>query len=862
MQLHPRKLLPTIGVAVTLTLLATTGGTALANPPDLTSPTGELETVKLEQEQSADGYRPGADNSTGDSQTSSAQTGDSHDSPQAHGVGGPLADTPSAAATSAEARSSYTDKRDYLMPVLTGQWLGTNGRYGSSPSWISNWAAIRCSSSAREGTNIRITSACTSGKLTTTVLNPTTRKVVSTKTITLSGTLPLVGGVEAMDDGYIYLLTGKNNAAESDTATVLRITKYTASLTPVASASLTAGDVWWGVQTPFRAGSPSMALVGDTLYVHMARTAFKMGDGLNHQMNLTLSLDTKTMSDFVADDFAYSSHSFNQFARSYNGASDLFVADHGDAYPRAIFGTNLRNPLDYDFTEGTILSLTGATGDNYTAATLNSVEIAGSTAALVGTSAPQQHTIQGVSGVTENKAGQAASNLYFGAFNLKATGDSTTPTFRWLTDYNPKTSNTLVGQPTVTALPSGNFVVLYQMTTPKTWTRTLHYLLVDNQGNQVASKSFSGLAYLPSSSPVLLDNKLYWVGAPQVATEYLDEQNKTQVLMGMDLSNPSSPSMILTPPPNKPKVTRLAGSNRYGTNDKINQKFKIKGGPVFVATGADFADALSIGPVVGITGGTLFLTPRNSIPQSTLDQIKALTPSAVYIVGGTGAVSAPVATKVGQAAGKSPIRVQGSNRYGTSEAVYNRFFVTENRPVATAFVATGRDFPDALSAASAGSALKAPVLLVNGTVDSALSSKLTDSLKAKGTSRVLISGGVGAVNANIENNLKRNFPTQRLNGSNRYATNAAVNNYVASQAGSTALATVWIATGADFPDALSAAAPSGKLSSRLVLSNGTCIPKPVVTDWLTNPDSQVTDVYLAGGTGALKASVANLTQCK
>ena len=45
MQLHPRKLLPTIGVAVTLTLLATTGGTALANPPDLTSPTGELETV-------------------------------------------------------------------------------------------------------------------------------------------------------------------------------------------------------------------------------------------------------------------------------------------------------------------------------------------------------------------------------------------------------------------------------------------------------------------------------------------------------------------------------------------------------------------------------------------------------------------------------------------------------------------------------------------------------------------------------------------------------------------------------------------------------------------------------------------------
>lgn len=179
-------------------------------------------------------------------------------------LGGPLesvAQGASAALSSSIASSaaSYAPKREYLMPVLTGQDLGQNGRYvGSGTPWINpwNWASVKCSSTAADGSNVRVTSACEPGKLTTTVLNPTNRTVVSTKTINLSGALPEVGGVEVMPDGHIYLLTGQDNPSEADGTAVYRVTKYNTSLSAVGNASITSGQVWSGVQYPFEGGPP------------------------------------------------------------------------------------------------------------------------------------------------------------------------------------------------------------------------------------------------------------------------------------------------------------------------------------------------------------------------------------------------------------------------------------------------------------------------------------------------------------------------------------------------------------------------------------------------------------------------------
>lgn len=316
------------------------------------------------------------------------------------------------------------------------------------------------------------------------------------------------------------------------------------------------------------------------------------------------------------------------------------------------------------------------------------------------------------------------------------------------------------------------------------------------------------------------------------------------------------------PPPTEPNVRRLAGANRYETNLAVNDAVDLqKGGIVIVATGADYADALSAAPAAAVNDGALFLTTRNGVTAKTLAEIKALEPSRVYVVGGTGAVSTQVVQQLRDATGVFPVRVSGANRYETSAKVFQTFFGLQGAD--TVFVATGLDFPDAISASAAAGALDAPVLLVNGAKGSNLLPESVQLMNRLGTETIAIAGGAGAVNTTIEKNLAKAFSNvERLGGADRYATNLAINDYVSANAGDTALTGVWVATGTDFPDALSAAPAAGKLSERLVLSNGKCIPKPVVSEWIMGAGSQVEMTTLVGGTGVLPEALMKLPECK
>lgn len=305
-------------------------------------------------------------------------------------------------------------------------------------------------------------------------------------------------------------------------------------------------------------------------------------------------------------------------------------------------------------------------------------------------------------------------------------------------------------------------------------------------------------------------------------------------------------------------VQRVSGDCRYSTSCAVNKALSCSAKPVFIATGASFPDALSIGPAVAKLGGSLFLTKPSSADQMVINAIKAKNPSQIFIVGGTGAVSDNVANQLKRATGITPERIAGSNRYETSANIYKRFFQGQSIPLV--FVATGRDYPDALSAAAAGGALGAPVVLVDGVTGKGMSADVISGLK-KATSKAVIVGGEGAVGRSVQTNLAANFKVERLAGDSRYSTNAAVNTYIGKVSGE-AVTDVWVATGRNFPDALSAAAPAGDPTQRLVLSNGACIPGSVVSKQIKTADSKVAQVNLVGGTGALSSLVASLTECK
>lgn len=322
-------------------------------------------------------------------------------------------------------------------------------------------------------------------------------------------------------------------------------------------------------------------------------------------------------------------------------------------------------------------------------------------------------------------------------------------------------------------------------------------------------------------------------------------------------------TLTVTPKPVVPpvidKAERLAGPDRYGTNLALLKAEFEAGDVLFVATGTVYPDALSAGPAVAVSGGQLALTPTKALRADLKAFLEANKPSQIYIIGGEGAVSPSVEQALKKIA---PVeRVSGNDRYETSLEVFNRFFASPPPRAVSAgsvFVATGQDFPDALTASAAGGSLGEPVVLTQGKTGKELPAATVKALKDAGVKDIHIVGGKGAVNEATASSLtKAGFNVDRLGGADRYETNLAVNNFLGVQ-GVTGL---WVATGKDFPDALSAAVPASEENQRLVLAKKGCIPGPVVPEWIKGEDATITNVTLVGGTGVLANTVQNLTAC-
>lgn len=306
-------------------------------------------------------------------------------------------------------------------------------------------------------------------------------------------------------------------------------------------------------------------------------------------------------------------------------------------------------------------------------------------------------------------------------------------------------------------------------------------------------------------------------------------------------------------------VVRHGASDRYGTNLAVNRATAVSGKPVFVVSGTDFPDALSAGPAAAVTEGSLYLTSSESMREETLDLIKAKSPSAIYVIGGRGAVSENVVDQLHSTTGITPERVGGDNRYQTSALVLEKFFATQ--AVDTVFVATGRSYADALTASAAGGALGGPVVLIDGESEGVPSSAGT--LASNGANKVVAVGGESAVSAQALAAVGAQLPSatiQRLGGSDRYDTNLRVNSYL-NAVSTSDVTSIWVATGRGYADALSAAVPAATTEARLVLSDGSCLRSPIVSEWINGASSKVNSVNLVGGESVLSSEVAALTQC-
>ncbi|HEY0869383.1 MAG TPA: cell wall-binding repeat-containing protein [Acidothermaceae bacterium] len=147
-----------------------------------------------------------------------------------------------------------------------------------------------------------------------------------------------------------------------------------------------------------------------------------------------------------------------------------------------------------------------------------------------------------------------------------------------------------------------------------------------------------------------------------------------------------SPSVVTTLQKLGYQVERIGGADRFATAtliaDKIGTKHAVT--HVYVATGFNFADALSAADAAGLNNGVVLLTANGTMPGSTSTWLAAHAGAAATAIGGQAAAADPTATAL-----------VGSDRYATAALVANS--VAPN--TVGIVLATGANFPDGLAGA-------------------------------------------------------------------------------------------------------------------------------------------------------------------
>ncbi|MDQ0482699.1 cell wall-binding repeat-containing protein [Guptibacillus hwajinpoensis] len=197
-------------------------------------------------------------------------------------------------------------------------------------------------------------------------------------------------------------------------------------------------------------------------------------------------------------------------------------------------------------------------------------------------------------------------------------------------------------------------------------------------------------------------------------------------------------------------IERLSGDNRYDTNVQIINKLAEKGSKseaVFLATGKNFADALSAASIAGANDMPIILTDGKSL---TDDAKKLMAGKLVYVLGGDAVITDQVVDMADEIA--TTKRLAGANRYGTLVEIHKELgSKTDNL-----FVANGRNFPDALAASPLVVKEQGSMFLVESNkIPKEIESYLVKYFTTTDVSGATVLGGDNAVNKEVRDQFNK-----------------------------------------------------------------------------------------------------------
>ena len=294
----------------------------------------------------------------------------------------------------------------------------------------------------------------------------------------------------------------------------------------------------------------------------------------------------------------------------------------------------------------------------------------------------------------------------------------------------------------------------------------------------------------------------------------------------------------VSPPQATARVERQYGSTRYETGAAVSEDAFAAGRPViYVTTGASYPDALAAGVAAGFNRGPVVLVQRDRLPALATTELERLSPGRIVIVGGGNVVSSYVAALVNRfQTGGGTTRIAGTDRYQTAAMLSAATFAPG---VATAYVASGVSWPDALAAVPHAARAGGPLLLTRATV---LSDAVKAELQRLQPGRIIVVGGASVVSDAVLTALDAYTTGEviRIAGPNRYATAAAISSFHMPSGAPIA----YVTTGEDFPDALAAGPAATVRGAPTILVRLGAIPSESVTELdRLNPNR----IYVIGG---------------
>ncbi|HEX2141552.1 MAG TPA: cell wall-binding repeat-containing protein, partial [Candidatus Limnocylindria bacterium] len=261
----------------------------------------------------------------------------------------------------------------------------------------------------------------------------------------------------------------------------------------------------------------------------------------------------------------------------------------------------------------------------------------------------------------------------------------------------------------------------------------------------------AGPAAVVANAPVLL---VYRDSVPSVtATELGRLKPGRIVVLGATGAVSDGVARALAKYATSGRVDRIAGGDRYATAAKISQAHFSHASVAYVATGANFPDALSGGAAAGKDGGPILLVQRTEVPAATAAELKRLDPDKIVVLGSSSAVSDGVAAALAKLTGAVVTRVAGSDRYLTAVKASQAEHAA-NGP-STVYVATGTAFPDGLTGSPVAGGLPGPLLLVK---PYELPSAVATELKRLAPSKVVVLGGTSAISSGVVNAINAAVP--------------------------------------------------------------------------------------------------------